>query len=127
MNQVLRSVEPAVPLEQLLKDWPDISRRLSEPPRKRRAQIERYCACAAEENQEPKHVNAYGACPRINPSARRLGIFTLALLRSIHPALTRIPRQIDRLANHALIAAAADRMRTVTDSHVNRAADEVVL
>ncbi len=54
-------------------------------------------------------------------------VFEPAAIEAVALASNRIPRQIDRLAHHALIAAAADRMRTVTDSHVNRAADEVVL
>ena len=54
-------------------------------------------------------------------------VFEPAAIEALALASNRIPRQIDRLAHHALIAAAADRMRTVTDSHVNRAADEVVL
>ena len=54
-------------------------------------------------------------------------VFEPAAIEAVALASNRIPRQIDRLAHHALIAAAADGMRTVTDSHVNRAADEVVL
>ena len=54
LNQVLRAVEPAMPLKQLLTELPDISRMLSEPPRKRHPQIDRYCACAAGENQGPQ-------------------------------------------------------------------------
>ena len=53
-------------------------------------------------------------------------IFEPAAIEALALASNRIPRKIDRLAHHALIASAADRMRTVADSHVNRAADEVV-
>ncbi len=35
-------IEPGIPLPELLADWPAISRGLSEPPRKRRPQMERY-------------------------------------------------------------------------------------
>ena len=41
-NQVRRTIEPGIPLPELLADWPAISRGLSEPPRKRRPQMERY-------------------------------------------------------------------------------------
>jgi len=54
-------------------------------------------------------------------------VFEPAAVEAAALASHRIPRQINRIAHHALIAAAADRSRTVTDSHVNRAADEVVL
>ena len=54
-------------------------------------------------------------------------VFEPAAIEAAALASNRIPRQIDRLAHHALIAAAADRSRTVADSHVNRAANEALL
>ena len=54
-------------------------------------------------------------------------VFEPAAIEAVALASNRIPRQINRIAHHALIAAAADRARTVTDSHVNRAADEILL
>ena len=42
-------------------------------------------------------------------------------------AASRVPRLIDRLAHHALIAAAAARSRTVGADHVGQAAGEVLL
>ncbi len=42
LNQVRRTIEPGIPLRELLADWPGISRGLSEPMRKRRPQVERY-------------------------------------------------------------------------------------
>ncbi len=40
LNQVRRTIEPD--MREVLTDWPDISRGLSEPSRRRRPQIERY-------------------------------------------------------------------------------------
>ena len=42
LNQVQRTIEPDMSLHDVLTEWPDISRGLSEPMRKRRPQMERY-------------------------------------------------------------------------------------
>ncbi len=57
-------------------------------------------------------------------TAADVPVFEPAAVEALAPS--RVPRKIDRLAHHALTAAAADGKRTVTDGHVNRAADEVV-
>ena len=54
-------------------------------------------------------------------------VFGPAALEALALASGRIPRKIDRLAHHALIAAAADGVRIADEQHVARAADEVVL
>lgn len=41
-NQVARTVEPHLPLSEMIRDWNKISRQLSEPPRKRVPQMHRY-------------------------------------------------------------------------------------
>ena len=35
------AVNPRIPVAQALRNWPDIARRLSEPPRRRQYQLER--------------------------------------------------------------------------------------
>ena len=54
-------------------------------------------------------------------------VFEPAAVEAAALASNRIPRRINRLAHHALIAAAADRKRTVAGGHVNQAAEEVAL
>ena len=41
-NQVRQTIEPDMPLREVMTDWPDISRSLSEPSRRRPPQIKRY-------------------------------------------------------------------------------------
>ena len=53
-------------------------------------------------------------------------VFDPAAVEALALAANRVPRKIDRLAHHALIAAADDGKRTVADGHVNRAAEETV-
>jgi len=53
-------------------------------------------------------------------------VFDPAAAGALALAANRVPRKIDRLAHHALIAAADDGKRTVADGHVNRAAGEMV-
>ena len=54
-------------------------------------------------------------------------VFAPAAVEALALAASRVPRKIDRLAHHALIAAAGSGGRTVTEDHVSRAAEEVVL
>ena len=41
-NQVARAIEPPLGLDEMIGAWGEISRALSEPPRRRTPQIERY-------------------------------------------------------------------------------------
>ena len=54
-------------------------------------------------------------------------VFEKPAIEALALASGRIPRKIDRLAHHALIAAAADGVRVAGEQHVAQAADEVVL
>ena len=69
-----------------------------------------------------------GACieHRMRLAGADVPVFGPAAIEAAALASNRIPRQVNRIAHHALIAAAADGSRTVTDSHVNRAADEIL-
>ncbi len=54
-------------------------------------------------------------------------VFEKPAIEALALATGRIPRKIDRLAHHALIAAAADGVRVAGEQHVAQAAGEVVL
>ena len=42
LNQVARAIEPHLPLAQVIDEWNQFSRSLSEPPRQRPLQIDEY-------------------------------------------------------------------------------------
>ena len=42
LNQLTRSIEPALPLVRMIGAWDAISRSLAEPPRRRLSQLSRY-------------------------------------------------------------------------------------
>ena len=42
LNQLTRSIEPALPLARMVDEWRTISRSLAEPPRRRLSQLSSY-------------------------------------------------------------------------------------
>ena len=42
LNQLTRSIEPALPLARMIGEWSTISRSLAEPPRRRPSQLSSY-------------------------------------------------------------------------------------
>ena len=42
LNQVTRTIAPALPLARLINEWHDLSRSLAEPPRRRLSQLSEY-------------------------------------------------------------------------------------
>ena len=44
LNQLVRAIEPPLPLAQVIEQWNDISKSLAEPPRRRRPQLSRHFA-----------------------------------------------------------------------------------
>ena len=70
-----------------------------------------------------EEVDAYVA-HRMRLAGADVPVFEPAAVEALALASNRVPRKIDRLAHHALIAAASDGNRTVSEGHVNRAAEE---
>lgn len=61
-----RAIEPHLPLEEIIEDWNNISKLLSESPRKRNPQLNKG-------NFLIKQLSAYGAPPRVFLQAQQTG------------------------------------------------------